>query len=541
MASYRQYIPTHFNEYTPKVSVEDFKQGLVIKQQQYDANLQSIKDAFQQTYGLEMTRDVDKEYMKSKQDEIASAINKYGNMDLANSRNASQLTQMIAPLYKDERILNAVSSTNRIKQLTQAQQKLIDKHPDRYSEFNKQYDLKRVAEYLNSDDPSATYNGPTSPTLYTDYKKVALEIAQKLKPSVQIVDGKEVTRIDPNEILSAMPQDALNQMQLEWEVAGDKITDPNAMRLMFKAQIDDLDKQLKQYDPASPIYAQTQMYKQKLAEYVTASPDHDEDLLKMGNSMLFQDHLAKFAATYAYIAEKYDPAYLEQLRYDHQNALQNARFANERTMWDYKVENPMPSTSGNKGTVTVTRKDGTGKTVTKKVPIIEAMLDELRDDKDIKTFSSQVFRLGPKPTNTNSGDFITGIQKDPEHPGKYKYTWKHYTENPNTHEMEPDDAEPTVKNVSKNELVFLFQQNNLKNVLIQDYLDNNPEGVSVDSDAPETENDILSKANKLIFGEKWDPNAKYKYSPDDQDGVVLTEEQFNNLIKAGQKPIKIEQ
>ena len=214
MASYRQYIPTHFNEYTPKVSVEDFKQGLVIKQQQYDANLQSIKDAFQQTYGLEMTRDVDKEYMKSKQDEIASAINKYGNMDLANSRNASQLTQMIAPLYKDERILNAVSSTNRIKQLTQAQQKLIDKHPDRYSEFNKQYDLKRVAEYLNSDDPSATYNGPTSPTLYTDYKKVALEIAQKLKPSVQIVDGKEITKIDPNEILSAMPQDALNQIQL---------------------------------------------------------------------------------------------------------------------------------------------------------------------------------------------------------------------------------------------------------------------------------------------------------------------------------------
>ena len=144
MASYRQYIPTHFNEYTPKVSVEDFKQGLVIKQQQYDANLQSIKDAFQQTYGLDMTRDVDKEYMKSKQDEIASAINKYGNMDLANSRNASQLTQMIAPLYKDERILNAVSSTNRIKQLTQAQQKLIDKHPDTYNLFPFNTDKKRV-------------------------------------------------------------------------------------------------------------------------------------------------------------------------------------------------------------------------------------------------------------------------------------------------------------------------------------------------------------------------------------------------------------
>ena len=83
MSSYKQpYTPTHYNEYIPTLSAEDFKMGIQIKQQQFDQGWKTLQDSVNKSNEIDLFRPEDREYLNQRQSEIIANINKYSNLDL---------------------------------------------------------------------------------------------------------------------------------------------------------------------------------------------------------------------------------------------------------------------------------------------------------------------------------------------------------------------------------------------------------------------------------------------------------------------------
>lgn len=205
MASYQEYRPTHFNQYVPDVSAEDFKHVLAAKQQQYDSHYDEVQANIGKALSLQVLRDVDKQYLNSRQDEVIANINKYSNLDLSDNRNSAYLTSNLEPLYNDPKILDAVESTVKIQNFAKNKDDLKKNHPERYSQANEAWDNEALNKYLNSTNPNEKYNGPTSPTLYVDVDKKMQEVYKSLKKSFIGTDanGMDHTGVTADRIYAA--------------------------------------------------------------------------------------------------------------------------------------------------------------------------------------------------------------------------------------------------------------------------------------------------------------------------------------------------
>jgi hypothetical protein len=255
MSSYKQpYTPTHYNEYIPTLSAEDFKMGIQIKQQQFDQGWKTLQDSVNKSNEIDLFRPEDREYLNQRQSEIIANINKYSNLDLGDARNVYQLTSQIAPLYKDKRILDAAEDTGKINLLQKNIQELEKSHPDRYATINKNRDLRAIQNYL--DTPNSRYSGSTTPTIYTDYDKVGREVVGALKPNIiDTPEGKRISEVDYQRIRQSMPKPALDQMDLELVESGVLSNDPNKIKTELQEKILSIEERNKSVNKGSSIYA----------------------------------------------------------------------------------------------------------------------------------------------------------------------------------------------------------------------------------------------------------------------------------------------
>lgn len=178
------------------------------KQAQYEEGYKKIQGEIDRVVGLDIMRDVDKEYLQSKLDELGGNLRTYAAGDFSNFQLVNSVGGMARQVGKDKIVQTAVSSTaNHRKQVTdmEADKKKGNLTPDNEYVYNKQ-----LSEYLNSgltDDSGnpISFSGKYIPNF--DVFKFAKETFDAVKPDgfsfdqVYVTDanGKIATekKIDP--------------------------------------------------------------------------------------------------------------------------------------------------------------------------------------------------------------------------------------------------------------------------------------------------------------------------------------------------------
>lgn len=160
MASYTDKIPT-FNPYVEQQPVDAMLKVGMYKQQKYEEGVKKIQTTIDNVAGLDIANEVQQKYLQSKLNALGNnltflAAGDFSDFSLVNSVNG--MTKQIA---KDEDVLNAVSSTAKLragykKKAELAKKGLTDKNNDDY------YDMY-ASEYVNSKDLKASFNADYIP------------------------------------------------------------------------------------------------------------------------------------------------------------------------------------------------------------------------------------------------------------------------------------------------------------------------------------------------------------------------------------------
>ena len=202
MASYKDIIPT-FNPYIQQEPVEAMMKVGVYKQQRYDEGVKKIQESIDNIAGLDVVREVDKQYLESKLNQLGGQLSSVAGGDFSNFQLVNSVNGMTNQIAKDPTVINAVSSAARYRKALEDKQKIVQEGKGSASNdwlFNNQ-----ANEWLNSDDINAQYNGMYRP--YKDYNKSARDIIKAL--------GKKTTGYDVAFNEKGQLVDAITRVRIE--------------------------------------------------------------------------------------------------------------------------------------------------------------------------------------------------------------------------------------------------------------------------------------------------------------------------------------
>lgn len=203
MASWTDKTPI-FNEYVAQQPVEAMARVGMAKQAQYEQGYQKIQESIDKVAGLEIVRDVDKNYLQGKLDSLGTKLLGVAGGDFSNFQLTNSVAGMAGEIVDDENIQNAVISTKRYKDqsaIVAEAQKKGEATPDNLYHWQKQN-----AEYFNSEDPGAVYSGAYTP--HFDVFGFAKETFDAVKPDNMSFDEIYVLGADGKPV-----QDAKGNLQ----------------------------------------------------------------------------------------------------------------------------------------------------------------------------------------------------------------------------------------------------------------------------------------------------------------------------------------
>lgn len=192
MASYASSASVEFSPFIPSVDPGLYASVLMQKKQQYDIGLQKVQSATDSVYGLEVTREQDKQYLTQKIGEMQSQLDTLATADFSQNDVIRRATMTANQVARDPRIQNAVLSTQKLKKLSASQAEKEAKGD--YFPEAKYYDNLKVQEYLTS-DKDYIYDGPVVASTYRDFNEPLTKVLKEVDPTI-------TTKILPNGKLS---------------------------------------------------------------------------------------------------------------------------------------------------------------------------------------------------------------------------------------------------------------------------------------------------------------------------------------------------
>lgn len=163
MANWADTRERRYNDYVG-MPVDTYAAVGMYKQGMYEQGIQQIQTALSTVAGLEIARDVDKNYLNSKVSEVTSKINNIGGGDWSNKNLVSKATGIATTVAKDQYVQDAVYSTAALKQLSSSQKELKEKHPELYPVSAEWYDSQELQRYMSSNELGDKYRGPKEAT-----------------------------------------------------------------------------------------------------------------------------------------------------------------------------------------------------------------------------------------------------------------------------------------------------------------------------------------------------------------------------------------
>lgn len=202
MASYKDIIPT-FNPYIQQEPVEAMMKVGVYKQQRYDEGVKKIQESIDNIAGLDVVREVDKQYLQSKLNQLGGQLSSVAGGDFSNFQLVNSVNGMTNQIAKDPNVINAVSSAARYKKALESKDKLISE--GKGSDSNDWLFNQQANKWLNSDDLKTQFNATYRP--YRDYNKSARDIIKAL--------GKKTTGYDVAFNEKGQLVDAITRVRIE--------------------------------------------------------------------------------------------------------------------------------------------------------------------------------------------------------------------------------------------------------------------------------------------------------------------------------------
>ena len=175
MASFTDAIP-QFNPYIQQLPVEAMVAVGMEKQQRYDQGLQRIQSQIDQVAGLDVVRDIDKQYLQSKLNDLGSKLKTVAAGDFSNYQLVNSVAGMASSVAKDNNVLSAVQATAQYRK----EQKFMEEARQKgESAIQNEYDFSRQTNnWLNDSNVGAGFNGRYRK--YIDVDKKWLEVMKTL-------------------------------------------------------------------------------------------------------------------------------------------------------------------------------------------------------------------------------------------------------------------------------------------------------------------------------------------------------------------------
>ena len=160
MASYTDKIPT-FNPYVEQQPVDAMLKVGVYKQKMYEEGVKKIQTTIDNVAGLDIANPVQQKYLQSKLNSLGNNLTFLAAGDFSDFSLVNSVNGMTKQITKDDDVINAVSSTAKLragykKKAELAKKGLTDKNNDDY------YDMY-ASEYVNSKDLKASFNADYIP------------------------------------------------------------------------------------------------------------------------------------------------------------------------------------------------------------------------------------------------------------------------------------------------------------------------------------------------------------------------------------------
>lgn len=175
MASFTD-SPVQFAPYVSQIPNDLMLKVGMDKQQKYEQGIQRIQSNIDNVAGIDIARGVDKKYLESKLNQLGNDLKFVGASDFSDFQLVNSVNGMTNQITKDSNVLNAVSSTAKLRKehsFMEKQRQEGKSSPANEWDFNSQ-----AAEYINSTDIKNSFSGEYTP--YTDVQKKYFEVLKGL-------------------------------------------------------------------------------------------------------------------------------------------------------------------------------------------------------------------------------------------------------------------------------------------------------------------------------------------------------------------------
>ena len=205
MASFTD-TSTQFNPYVQQLPIDAMVKVGTYKQEKYEQGITKIQGYIDNIAGLDIYKDVHKEYLQSKLNELGNNISRVAGGDFSNFQLVNSVTGMASQIIKDPVIQNAVASTAKIRK----EQETVDadKKAGKLDPSNQLKWTKQLSSWSNDGDLTSSFSGAYTP--YFDVFKFAKESFDAVLPDGMTwdeiyqkgADGKPLTDKKGNLIYS---------------------------------------------------------------------------------------------------------------------------------------------------------------------------------------------------------------------------------------------------------------------------------------------------------------------------------------------------
>lgn len=183
MASWADQIP-QFKPYSQQLPVEAMVAVGMEKQRRYDEGIQRIQSSIDRVAGLDIVRDVDRNYLQSKLDELGNNLKSVAGGDFSSAQLTNSVAGMATKVGKDKVVTSSVLSTAKMRKQIAAME---EARKNGKSSVNREYDFNNeLNSWINGTTPGEAFNGQYRE--HIDVNKKVLDIIGKLHPKVNVYD-----------------------------------------------------------------------------------------------------------------------------------------------------------------------------------------------------------------------------------------------------------------------------------------------------------------------------------------------------------------
>jgi len=175
MASFTDTVP-QFNPFVDQLPIDAMVKVGTYKQEKYDQGIQKIQGYIDNIAGLDIYKDIHKEYLQSKLNELGNNLTKVAGGDFSNFQLVNSVSGMATQISKDPVIQGAVNSTAKIRKNFQTIE--TAKKEGKSSIQNEAWFSDQLNSWANDGNIKSSYSGEY--VQYTDMEKKLREVAEKV-------------------------------------------------------------------------------------------------------------------------------------------------------------------------------------------------------------------------------------------------------------------------------------------------------------------------------------------------------------------------